>query len=356
MTAVAPPAAPLATRAVSGRLAPANVRTRRVVGLAAAVGLLALAVMASVAVGAKSTALTTVLDAFTNFDPTVNDHLIIRSLRLPRTATGVLIGAALGVAGAVMQGVTRNTLADPGVLGINAGAALFVVIAIYWFGVTSLSGYVWFAFAGAATAAGAVYLLGTIGRDGAAPVKLALAGAALTALAGSAATALLLVDMETLDQFRFWAVGSLAGRGAGVAAQVAPFIVAGLVFAVACGRRLNALALGDDVARSLGQRVGLARAFAAVTVVLLAGAATAAAGPIVFVGLTVPHVARAIVGPDYRWIIPYSAVLAATLLLVADVLGRVVARPDEIQVGIVTALIGAPFFISLVRRRHLAEL
>jgi iron complex transport system permease protein len=185
---------------------------------------------------------------------------------------------------------------------------------------------------------------------------LALAGAAITAFLGSITTTILLVDVATLDQFRFWAVGSLAGRDAAIAAQLAPFIVVGALMALASGRVLNALALGDDVARSLGQKVGLARAFSAASVVLLVGAAVAAAGPIGFVGLTVPHVARAITGPDYRWVLPYSAVLATVLLLGSDVIGRVIARPGEVQVGIVTALVGAPFFIALVRRRKLAEL
>ncbi|MEW6475964.1 MAG: iron chelate uptake ABC transporter family permease subunit [Actinomycetota bacterium] len=312
--------------------------------------------LASVAYGSKPIGFSTVIDAFVAFDPASNDHLIIRSLRVPRTVVGLLVGAALGLAGAVMQGVARNPLADPGILGVNAGASLFVVIAIFVFGIGSLTGYVWFAFAGAALAAFLVYALGSVGREGPTPVKLALAGAALTALLSSFTSAILLLDVETLDTFRFWAVGSLAGRDAAIAWQVAPFLAVGAVMALATGRLLNALSLGDDVARSLGQRVGLARAFSALSVVILAGGATAAAGPIGFVGLTIPHVARAITGPDYRWILPYSMVLSPILLLGSDILGRVVARPGEVQVGIVTALVGAPFFIALVRRRKLVEL
>jgi iron complex transport system permease protein len=214
---------------------------------------------------------------------------------------------------------------------------------------------VWLAFAGAAVTAVVVYALGSAGREGATPVKLALAGAAVTAFLGSLTAGILLVDVTTLDQFRFWAVGSLAGRDGDVARQVAPFIAVGTVMALASGRLLNVLSLGDDVARSLGQRVGLARVFAATSVVLLCGAATAAAGPITFVGLTIPHIARAICGPDHRWILPYSVVLAPTLLLGSDVIGRLVARPGEIQVGIVTAIVGSPFFVALVRRKRLAE-
>jgi iron complex transport system permease protein len=328
----------------------------RAIGLAAATGVLLMAVVASIAFGAKPIPLGTVFDALFHYDSSVDEHIIIRTLRVPRTIVGVLVGVGLGLAGAVMQGVARNPLADPGILGVEAGAALFVVVGIHSFGVTSLLGYVWFAFAGAAMASVVVYAVGSLGREGATPVKLALAGAAVTTFLGSITTAILLFDVSTLDQFRFWSVGSLAGRDGQIAAQMAPFIIVGTVLALASGRLLNALALGDDVARSLGQRVGLARLFSAVAIVLLVGAATAAAGPIAFVGLTVPHVARAITGPDYRWVLPYSLVLAPILLLTADVIGRVIARPGEVQVGIITALIGAPFFVILVRRRKLAEL
>jgi iron complex transport system permease protein len=330
--------------------------SRRAIGLVAAVGALLVVTALSLAVGAKPIPLDTVLDAVFAYDPSNADQLIVRELRLPRTVVGLLVGAALGAAGSVMQGLTRNPLADPGILGVNAGAALFVVVGIYWFGLTSLLGYVWFAFAGAAIASVVVYSLGSLGREGATPVKLALAGAALTALLGSITTAILLVDVQTLDQFRFWIVGSLAGRTATIAASVAPFIAAGLLLALCCGPLLNTLALGDDVARGLGQRVGWSRVAGATSIVLLCGAATAAAGPIAFVGLAVPHIARAITGPDYRWIMPYSLILAPVLLVGADVIGRVVARPGELQVGIVTAVLGAPIFIALVRSRRIAAL
>ncbi len=334
-------------------------RTRRVtlfVGLFVCIALLVLVTLLSIAVGSKQIPLSTVFDALRHYNDANTDHVIIHSLRVPRTVIGLLVGAALGLSGALMQGVTRNPLADPGILGVNGGAALFVVAGIYWFGLTSLTAYVWLAFAGAAAASVAVYLLGSLGREGATPVKLALAGAAMTAMLGSLTTALLIGDVDTFDQFRFWAVGSLAGRGSDIAAQVAPFILIGIVLALISGRVLNALSLGDEVAKSLGQRVGLARLFVAVVVVVLCGAATAAAGPIGFIGLTIPHVARLVTGPDYRWILPYSMLLAPILLLGSDVLGRVVAQPGELQVGIVTAVIGAPFFIALVRRRKLADL
>jgi iron complex transport system permease protein len=331
-------------------------RTTLIAGLVISVALLVLVCLLSVAIGSKQIPLSTVLDALRHYNESNTDHVIVRSLRVPRTLIGLLVGAALGLSGALMQGVTRNPLADPGILGVNGGAALFVVGGIYWFGLSSLTSYVWLAFVGAAAASVAVYLLGSLGREGATPVKLALAGAALTAMLGSLTTALLIGDVDTFDQFRFWSVGSFAGRGPDIAKQVAPFILVGIVLSLFCGRVLNALSLGDDVAKSLGQRVGLARAFVAVVVVLLCGAATAAAGPIGFVGLTIPHVARLVTGPDYRWILPYSAVLAPVLLLGSDVIGRVVALPGELQVGIVTAVLGAPFFIILVRRRKLADL
>lgn len=354
---------PSAVASADPELTPAPARPRRrarrttlVLGLIGCVALLVLVSLLSIAIGSKQIPLSTVLDALRHYNVADTDQVIVRSLRVPRTLIGLMVGAALGLSGALMQGVTRNPLADPGILGVNGGAALFVVGGIYWFGLSTLTAYVWLAFAGAAAASVAVYLLGSLGREGATPVKLALAGAALTAMLGSLTTALLIGDVDTFDQFRFWSVGSFAGRGPDVAAQVAPFILVGIVLALFCGRVLNALSLGDDVAKSLGQRVGLARVFVAIVVVLLCGAATAAAGPIGFIGLTIPHVARLVTGPDYRWILPYSMLLAPILLLGSDVIGRVVALPGELQVGIVTAVLGAPFFIFLVRRRKLADL
>ncbi|MFP3907195.1 MAG: FecCD family ABC transporter permease [Acidimicrobiales bacterium] len=325
-------------------------------GLLVAAVVLVLLLLASVAYGSKPIPLGTVVEALFDHDPTLDDHLIVWSLRVPRTLVGLGVGIGLGLAGAVMQGVTRNPLADPGIFGVEAGAALAVVMGIHVLGISSLTGYVWFAFVGAGLASLVVYGLGSIGRGGATPVKLALAGAAMAALLSSVTSAILIIDISTLDQFRFWAVGSLAGRDAAIAAQVAPFLAVGVLFALASGRGLNNLALGDDVAVSLGERVGRTRLLSAAAVIVCSGAAVAAAGPIGFVGLIIPHVARAICGPDYRWILPWSLLLAPSLLLGADVLGRVVARPGELQVGIVTAFVGAPFFVFLVRRRKLAEL
>jgi len=346
-------ARPGATRRVPDR-GPTRRRSAPVLLLAG--GVLVLLVLASLAIGARSIPVATVVDALTRYDPSSTDQLVVVTSRLPRTVLGLLVGAALGLAGAVMQGVTRNPLADPGILGVNGGAALAIVVGIGVFGVGSVSGYVWFAFAGAAGASVLVYSVAALGREGATPVKLALAGAAVTAFFGAFTTALLLADQQTFDQFRFWQVGSLNGRDLGVTARVLPFLLVGGVLALALGRGLNTLAMGDDVARGLGARVGLIRITSALAVVLLCGAATAAAGPIGFVGLTIPHAARALVGTDYRRILPTSMLLAPILLLTADVVGRVVARPGEVQVAIVTAVLGAPVFVAIVRRHRLSGL
>ena len=331
-------------------------RSARALGLLVACGALVLVCLLSLAIGSRSIPFATVVDAFVDYDASNSNQVIVHSLRGPRTLLGLMVGVALALSGAVMQGVTRNPLADPAILGVNAGAALAAALAVLVLGVDSLFGYIWFAFAGAGIAALAVFAIGSLGRDGATPVKLAIAGAAVTAFLTSVTTLIVLVDVETLNALRFWLVGSLAAPDSSVVSQVWPFILVGAAMALVSGRLLNALSLGDDVARSLGQNVGRARAFSGAAAIILAGGATAAAGPIGLVGLTIPHVARAITGPDYRWILPYSAVLGGILLLGADVLGRVVARPGELQVGIVTAVVGAPFFVALVRRRKLAEL
>ena len=336
-----------ATEGTPARGLPA--RGPRALWLLAAVVVLALVVLASFAIGARGLPLDTVWQALTRFDPANGDHAVVHA-RIPRTVLGLLAGAALGLAGAAMQGVTRNPLADPGIIGINAGAALAVVTGIYLFGVTTLSGYIWFAFLGAAAAAVVVYLIASLGRDGATPVKLALAGAALSAGLISLMNVILVSSRDTLDRFRFWQVGGIGGRDWSVILPALPFLLVGAAIVLATGRILNNLALGDDIARGLGQRVGLARGITALGIVLLCGTATALAGPIGFVGLVIPHAVRFLTGPDYRWILPFSLVLAPALLLVADVIGRVVLLPGEVPAGIMTALVGAPVFVWLVRR------
>ncbi|RBY92827.1 iron ABC transporter permease [Blastococcus sp. TF02A-30] len=334
---------------------PAARRTARGRRLAVLLVLLLLVVaagLASIAVGTRSIGLGDVWRGLLDSDLTTEESVIVRQLRVPRTVLGLMVGAALGVAGALMQGHTRNPLGDPGLLGVTAGASLAVVVAIWAFGITSPGGYVWFAFAGALAGTVLVYAVGSAGRGGPTPVTLALAGAALSALLYALVRAILVSDQQSLDAFRFWQVGALAGRDADVAWQVAPFVVLGLLLAVVNAPALNLLGLGEDVARGLGQRIWLARAVGLAAITLLCGAATAACGPIAFVGLVVPHVVRALTGPDHRWLIPGSALAGAVLLLTADVIGRVVARPGELQVGIVLALVGGPFFLALVRRRR----
>jgi len=340
-------AAPARGPAVSGRR-PARSRW---IGLVVLLALTVLACLVSIAVGTRNIGLGEVWRSLFDSGLTSEEAVIVRQLRVPRTVLGLLVGMALGVAGALMQGHTRNPLGDPGLLGVTAGASLAVVLSIALLGITQPSGYVWFAFLGALAGTVLVYAIGSAGRGGATPVTLALAGAALSALLYGLVRAVLVSDQQTLDSYRFWVVGALAGRDADVAWQVGPFIAVGLLLAVVNAPALNLLGLGEDVARGLGQRIWLSRTVGLAAITLLAGAATAACGPIAFVGLVVPHAVRAVTGPDHRWLVPCSALAGAVLLLVADVVGRVVARPGELQVGIVLALIGAPFFIALVRRR-----
>jgi ABC-type Fe3+-siderophore transport system permease subunit len=345
------PRAPGTAAPPVGRLRGAGTR---IVGVLVLLVLVAVTAALSIAIGTRSIDLGTVWQALTDPGLTTDEAVIVRELRLPRTALGLLVGMSLGVAGALTQGHTRNPLGDPGLLGVTAGASLGVVLAIWLFGIASPAGYVWFAFAGALAGTVLVFALGSAGRGGATPVTLALAGAALSALLYAFVRAILVTDSNSLDSFRFWVVGSLSGRGADIAWQVAPFIAAGLVLALLNAPALDLLGLGEDVARGLGQRIWLARLIGLAAVTLLCGAATAACGPIAFVGLVVPHVVRAFTGPTHRWLVPCSGLLGAAFLLLADVLGRIVARPGELQVGIVLALVGAPFFIALVRRRKLA--
>ncbi|WP_190211238.1 FecCD family ABC transporter permease [Kitasatospora indigofera] len=318
----------------------------RAAGLAGSVLVLLLVLALSIGVGARQ------LPPGEVWQGLVDSHseawTVVHRMRLPRTLLGLLAGAALGLAGAVMQALTRNPLADPGLLGINAGASAAVVTAASLFGVATFDGYVWFALAGTAVVAVLVYAVG--GGRGATPARLALAGAALNATLYSYVSATMLLDTASLDRMRFWTVGSLASAEPSTVLKVLPFVSAGLLLALGLARPLNAMALGDDSARALGARPGLVRAGAILAVTLLCGAATAACGPIVFVGLMVPHLVRSLTGPDLRWLFPFCAVLAPVLLLGADVLGRVLGRPGELQVGIVTAVLGGPFFLYFARR------
>lgn len=325
--------------------------------LATALVLAALCLL-SLAVGSRAIPIGQVWDALadrTRADPQI--EAIVWSVRLPRTAAGLLIGAALGLSGALMQGLTRNPLADPGLLGVSAGASFAIVVAVAVFGAsTAPTGLIGYAFAGALGGAVAVHLLGGLGRGGSTPVKTALAGIAVTFLLGSFTSALVLRSPEALNRFRFWAAGSLAAPDATTLWRAAPLLAAAAVLALATAPALNSLALGEDVAAALGRRVGLVRLRATLAITLLAGTAVALAGPIVFIGLVTPHLARMVTGPDHRRILALTLLGAPCLLLAADILGRVLARPEEIQAGIVVAFLGGPFFIALARRRRLAEM
>ncbi|MEI2690167.1 MAG: iron ABC transporter permease [Anaerolineae bacterium] len=307
--------------------------------------------LAGVALGAANITPGDAWAALTAFDGTSTSHLIIRTLRVPRVLIAALVGASLGVAGAIMQGLTRNPLADPGILGINAGAALGVVLAVFFLKISSLSLYALFAMAGAAITALAVYSLGSMGYGGATPFKLTIAGAASAALLGSLTTGILIFNQRTLDEVRFWLAGSLAGRDLNLLLQVLPYLAVGLALAIGLGRQITTISLGEDVARGLGQRTGWIKALAALAVLLLAGGSVAVAGPIAFIGLVIPHGVRFVAGADYRSILPWSALAGAIFLILSDLAARLVVRPLELPVGVMTALIGGPIFIYLVRWR-----
>ncbi|ARQ70110.1 FecCD family ABC transporter permease [Streptomyces marincola] len=322
---------------------------RRSALLVAACAAVALAALLSLALGSRPLAPADVWQALLGRGEGPAAQ-VVREMRVPRTVIGCMVGAALGMAGAVMQGLTRNPIAEPGLLGVSQGAALGVVLGIAFAGAHALTDYVWFALAGAAVSGVAVYAVASRGRGGASPVKLALSGAAVNALLASVVAGVLTTRSSTLEEFRFWQVGSLTGRDAAIAADVWPFLLAGTLLVLAAARGLDALALGEDVARGLGQNVALVRVTAGLGAVVLAGAAVAAAGPIAFVGLAVPHVARAFVGGSHRWVLPMAALLGAVVLLVADVVARLVFPPSEVPSGVMTALIGVPFLVYLVRR------
>ncbi|WP_307837256.1 iron ABC transporter permease [Aeromicrobium sp. YIM 150415] len=326
----------------------------RLLVLLAGVVVLVLAAALSVAFGTRIVAWQDIVSAFTTSADGIAEAAVRQ--RVPRTVLAMLVGASLGVAGAVLQGLTRNPLADPMILGITPGASLAVVSGIAFFGLSTATGYIWVAIVGAALASAFVYTIGSLGRGGPTPLKLALSGAATTAAFTSLISAILLPRIDVMNVFRFWQVGGVGGASYSRIGQVLPFLVVGALLCLVCVRGLNTLALGDDLARGLGERVMVTRIVAFLGAVTLCGAATAVAGPIAFVGLVVPHVCRLLVGVDHRWLLASAGLLGAILLTVADVVGRIVARPSEIDVGIVTAIIGAPFFIYVVRRQKVRAL
>lgn len=323
-------------------------RNTRFVGLGLAVLVMLLGIFASLAYGAADIPISKIFTAFTNYDDST-EHIIVLSMRLPRSLIAMMVGASLAVAGGLMQGLTQNPLAAPGILGINAGAALGVVVVVFGLESSDPSLIALVAFFGAFVAAITVYFLGSLGPGGPTPLNLTVAGAAFTALLASMTTGVLILSERTLEEVRFWLAGSVAGRDFNLFLTVLPGMVVGLLISFALGRQLNALSLGETVAVGLGQRTGKIKVAIAVSVVLLAGSAVALAGPIGFVGLVAPHLARGIVGIDYRWVLPCSALLGASLLVWADLGARWLLRPLELPVGIMTALLGTPFLLYLVR-------
>ncbi|MFF5988832.1 FecCD family ABC transporter permease [Prauserella flavalba] len=322
-------------------------------GLLVAVALLLVCVVLSLLTGSQPVAIGEVLRVLFADDRS-EPAIIVHDLRMPRTVVGICVGIALGLAGALMQSLTRNPIADPGVLGINAGAAFGVLVAIVGLGIGDFTGYVWFAFLGATLSTTLVYLIGSRGNDSGAPVRLALAGTAVGAALVSAAEAMVFLDPKAFDEYRFWIVGDIAKPELSVVGELLPFLLVGALVALSLGPRLNAIALGDELGTALGVGLPRTRLLAGFSVLLLAGLATAVAGPIGFVGLAAPHLARAVTGPDQRWVLPYAAVLGAVMVLLADVAGRVVLPSGELRVSILTAIVGAPFFVVLVGRRRAA--
>lgn len=321
----------------------------KVVGIIIGILLLILFNFFSIILGYTDIKFQTMIDAFTNFNGS-NEHIIIQDVRLPRALIATAVGASLGVAGALLQALTRNPLASPDILGFNAGASFSIVVALMLFSVTSLQATTWIAFFGATIAGLLVYFLGSIGRDGMTPIKMTLAGAAIAALFGSLTQGLLVMDESALEQVLFWMSGSVQGRKLEILLAVLPYLVLGLIIAISISNKINILTMGEDVAKGLGQRTLFVKLITGLSVILLAGGSVAIAGPIGFIGIVVPHVVRSFAGNDYRWIIPYCGVAGGLFLLMADIGARYVLMPEEVPVGIMTALIGTPFFIYIARK------
>lgn len=329
----------------------------RLAGLAALGLLLLVCVFFGIVAGARPISIATTWQAIFHFDPANSDHLLVRHLRIPRTLIAIVVGAALGTAGTIMQALTRNPLSDPGILGINAGAAVAIAGAIALLGITDVTAYMGFGLLGAALAGAAVYLLGNLNRESGAQVRIVLAGAALSVVLLSLAQIVLVnSDEHVFDQFRHWSVGSLQGRDYTVFLPVLALSSVGFIIALSLSKALDTAALGADLTRALGGNPLRIWGLSALSVIILSGAATAAAGPIGFIGLTAPHIARLITGPGHRWLLPYAMMLSAILMVGADALGRVIAPPGEVGVGIMVALMGGPFFIALVRRQRISRL
>jgi iron complex transport system permease protein len=327
---------------------------KRTIGFIAFSLLLIVSMCMSIVYGYTDTSWKMAIEAFSNNNGS-NEHIIIETVRLPRALIAAAVGASLAMAGALMQALTKNPLASPGLFGINAGAGFFIVLFVSIFHVSSLQLFTWLAFIGAALAALIVFIIGSIGREGMTPLKLTLAGAAVAALFSSLTQGLLVADETALEQVLFWLAGSVSGRKLEMLTQVLPYLLIGWVASFALARKVNVLTMGDDVAKGLGQRTELVKLGITLIVVLLAGGAVAVAGPIGFIGIVVPHLARALVGIDHRWLLPYCGLLGGILLIAADIAARYIIMPQEVPVGVMTAFIGTPFFIYIARRGILAK-
>ncbi|WP_100404695.1 FecCD family ABC transporter permease [Bacillus solitudinis] len=321
----------------------------KVIGLLVGLVIFLLLICFSIVYGYTNTTWKIAIEAYTTFDGS-NEHLIIQTVRVPRALIAAAVGASLGIAGVLMQALTKNPLADPKIFGINAGASFFVVLAVSFFSITSLSTFIWIAFAGAAVAAIIVYSIGSLGREGLTPMKFTLAGAAIWALFSSLTQGMLVLNEKALEEVLFWLAGSVQGRKLEYLQTVLPYMTIAWVSSLLIARHINLLSMGEDVAKGLGQRTGVIKIISAIIIILLAGGSVAIAGPIGFVGIMVPHLSRFLVGIDHRWLIPYCAIVGGCLLLLADISARYVIMPQEVPVGVMTAIIGTPFFIYIARK------
>ncbi|TVX92403.1 FecCD family ABC transporter permease [Paenibacillus agilis] len=329
---------------------------RKAVGLIAALFLLAAAVAASILFGLQNFDMATVIQAYTSFTGS-DEQLIIRTSRVPRAITAAVIGCSLAIAGTMLQAMTRNPLASPSILGVNAGAALAIVAMLYWYGaVFSFSELMWFGFIGAGLSAGIIFMIAMLGKGGMTPLKLILTGSALASFASSLNSLFMLISNATLEGALFWLTGSVSNSSMNHTLQMLPYFICAWVIAMLMSRSLNVMAMGDDVAAGLGQRSMWVKLLTMVVVVILAGGSVALAGPIGFVGIMIPHISRWLVGNDHRWLLPYSAVLGASFLLLADMSSRFLLDGKEIPVGVTTAILGVPFVVWLVRRKALGQI
>jgi iron complex transport system permease protein len=327
---------------------------KRSIGLFLLCLLLLISIWMSIIYGYTDTSWKDAIEAFTYHNGS-NVHIIIETVRLPRALIAAAVGASLAMAGALMQALTKNPLASPGIFGINAGAGFFIVLFVTFFHVHSLQIFTWLAFSGAALAAAIVFIISAVGKDGATPLKLTLAGTAVAALFASLTQGMLAANEKALEEVLFWLAGSVAGRKLEMLTAVLPYFIVGWIGSLLLAQKVNILMMGDDVAKGLGQHTNAVKAGVALLVVLLAGSSVAVAGPIGFIGIIVPHIARALVGVDHRWVLPYCALIGAVLLIAADIGARYILMPREVPVGIVTAFLGAPFFVYIARRGILAK-